>query len=291
MRLPSVRSVCVLLRISNLPTLWTNACCGWWLAGGGDPRALAWSILGLSLLYSAGMVLNDAWDADRDRVERPDRPIAAGQVDRKFAFVLGYALMGLGLCALVRVGAIAWLFGFGLAMAILLYEEIHKKAPAWGAVTMGFCRTLAVVVGGAASEWGGSLATWIAAGAVGIYVAAISIVARDEDRAVTARVPVATRVLLLAPLGAGAALLWGELHESPLASWLRWGWTLLPLGAWLVWTVARMPRNRMRAVGDLLSGLCLADLALAAFAPGSLVIGFLGAFILCLVLRRSVPAT
>ena len=70
-------------RVSNLPTVWTNMLTGVVLAGGTLDDARAWLLAAaLSLFYIAGMYLNDAFDADIDAVERPERPIPAGRVRR-----------------------------------------------------------------------------------------------------------------------------------------------------------------------------------------------------------------
>ena len=63
-------------RVSNLPTVWTNALAGLVLAGqaGWDPR-IPPLLLALSLFYVAGMYLNDAFDREIDARERPERPI------------------------------------------------------------------------------------------------------------------------------------------------------------------------------------------------------------------------
>ncbi|WP_075087959.1 UbiA family prenyltransferase [Verrucomicrobium spinosum] len=64
-----------LARISNLPTAWTNVLAGWLLAGGGrDYWGVGWILLGGSLLYTGGMILNDAADVKFDREHRKDRP-------------------------------------------------------------------------------------------------------------------------------------------------------------------------------------------------------------------------
>ncbi|HEY1081657.1 MAG TPA: hypothetical protein VGE29_05310, partial [Prosthecobacter sp.] len=52
-----------LARISNLPTVWTNVTAAWLLAGGPwREAALGWLVLAGSLLYTGGMILNDAAD-------------------------------------------------------------------------------------------------------------------------------------------------------------------------------------------------------------------------------------
>jgi 4-hydroxybenzoate polyprenyltransferase len=293
MTIPSARDLAVLLRVSNLPTVWTNALCGWWLAGGGAVAPLAWVLLGLSLVYSAGMVLNDAWDAPLDRVERPGRPVAAGRISRRFAFALGFAGLVCGVIAAAVASAIAGVFAFGLAMAVLLYEEIHKTSPRWGAVVMGFCRTLAVVVGGAAAVNQGGIATWIAAAAVGLFVVGVTVAARDEASPVPARLRLPARMLFAVPVAAAALLIWGHAPDTASSGWALWvpASTLLPVVLWLARTLPLLGRDRMRAVGDLLSGICLIDLALAVYAPPAMAAGFLVAFAACLLMRRFVPAT
>ena len=58
--LPSVRTLLVLGRASNLPTVWSNCFAGWLLGGGGSWIKLAVLTVGGSLAYIGGMFLNDA---------------------------------------------------------------------------------------------------------------------------------------------------------------------------------------------------------------------------------------
>lgn len=139
-----------LARISNLPTAWTNVLAGWLLVGGqvGDAR-LGWLQLGASLLYSGGMVLNDAADAAFDREHKRDRPIPSGRVTARAAWLGGGGmLLGGGfLCTLLggANGGVTVL----LILAILAYDLYHK--PWAGAVlVMGLCRSLLYLVAASA---------------------------------------------------------------------------------------------------------------------------------------------
>src|ERR1044071_10332569 len=69
------RTLLILGRISNLPTVWSNCVAGWLLGGGGDLRRLGWLCAGASLLYMGGMYLNDACDSHFDALHRAERPI------------------------------------------------------------------------------------------------------------------------------------------------------------------------------------------------------------------------
>src|SRR4051794_6226316 len=99
-----LRTLLVLGRVSNLPTVWSNCLAGWWLGGGGKWSLLAWTCVGTSLLYVAGMFLNDAFDADFDRQHRSSRPIPSGAITLQEAWSWGLALMVLGILSLCWMG-------------------------------------------------------------------------------------------------------------------------------------------------------------------------------------------
>ena len=70
-----MRTLLVLARISNVPTVWSNCFAASLLAGGTSGSRLALLCLGATLLYTGGMFLNDAVDQVFDRQYRPERPI------------------------------------------------------------------------------------------------------------------------------------------------------------------------------------------------------------------------
>src|SRR3954466_5310656 len=75
---PSLRTLLVLGRVSNLPTVWSNCLAGWLLSRGGAPDELFLLCAGTSLLYVGGMFLNDVFDIEFDRQHRSERPIPSG---------------------------------------------------------------------------------------------------------------------------------------------------------------------------------------------------------------------
>src|SRR5690606_3019326 len=92
-------------RVSNLPTVWTNTLAGIVLAGGhiADPRTVP-LLVAFSLFYVAGMYLNDAYDAEIDARERPERPIPSGQISAETVFTASFAMMAAGLALLAWAG-------------------------------------------------------------------------------------------------------------------------------------------------------------------------------------------
>lgn len=98
-------------------------------------------------LYAGGVVLNDAFDAEIDRKERPERPIPSGKVPIGHAFCFGYLLLILGgLCALVT-NKVSGLVALLLALSIFCYDSLTKHSAFWGPLSMGVCRGLNLLLG------------------------------------------------------------------------------------------------------------------------------------------------
>jgi 4-hydroxybenzoate polyprenyltransferase len=78
---PRWRAYLLLSRVSNLPTVWSNVLAGCVLVAPIVPWPVFYRIAtGVSLLYTSGMFLNDAFDYESDALARPDRPLPAGDV-------------------------------------------------------------------------------------------------------------------------------------------------------------------------------------------------------------------
>ena len=64
------RTLLLLGRVSNLPTVWSNCLAGWLLGGGGEWWRLGLLSCGATSMYVGGMFLNDAFDAAFDKAEQ-----------------------------------------------------------------------------------------------------------------------------------------------------------------------------------------------------------------------------
>lgn len=174
-----------LARISNLPTVWTNVLAGWLLAGGvWQWGPLAWLLLGGSLMYTAGMILNDAMDVKFDREHRKERPIPSGRVTVGLAWGVGVGMLiaGAVICCF-GAGACGWLV-LALAGAIVAYDAFHKPW-AGSVLIMGSCRTLLYLVAGSAVtgglSWENNHELVVKAVALGAYIVGVSLSARLES--------------------------------------------------------------------------------------------------------------
>ncbi|MFZ4763480.1 MAG: UbiA family prenyltransferase [Roseimicrobium sp.] len=282
-----------LARISNLPTVWTNVLAGWLLAGGKwEWQPLGWLLAGGSLLYTAGMLLNDAADVKFDREHRPERPIPSGRVGLVTVWCVGVAMMlaGFGMCVW-GAGACVWL-ALALVAAIIAYDLYHKPWPG-SVLIMGSCRALLYLVAGSAVtgglSWEENHELVICAGALGAYIVGVSLVARSEVR----------------PNGAGSfanafgwfclsvpglvsipLVLLDEPAGLPLAA-VVFGFVLLRASRIL----SEGPAAIGRAVGLLLAGIVVVDaLAISPVAPLTSLI-FAASMPLLLLWQRKIAAT
>src|SRR5438477_10972133 len=116
-----LRTLLVLGRISNLPTVWSNCLAAWLLAGGGAWSRFAILCAGASFLYTAGMFLNDAFDAEFDRRYRPERPIPSEQISTRAVWAIAWAFVVVGWLMILALGTKAAIFGAILVACIVVY--------------------------------------------------------------------------------------------------------------------------------------------------------------------------
>ena len=194
-------------------------------------------LLSSSCLYSGGMVLNDVFDLQQDRHERPQRPLSSGRLPWKTATRLGWSLLFWGIAAGWAAALIAqrdWpgIVVFILAGLIVFYDSYAKRYAA-GAVVMGACRGFNVLLGMSASPFPLPKVAYLVAGGIGIYIAGVTWFARRE-------VEGSKRLtLLLATIVAAAGL--AALMAAPLLDHDDWPFTanfVFHLKNWLLlWSV------------------------------------------------------
>ncbi|HAN99376.1 MAG TPA: hypothetical protein DCQ98_19015 [Planctomycetaceae bacterium] len=185
-----------LMRISNVFTVVADVTAAFLVAHG---SLSPWTgYLGLlvaaMLMYCAGMVLNDRFDLEQDRVERPERPIPSGKVSPSAASRLGWGLLIAGVLIAAATGwfvgspegAARWRIGvmaLALAGMILAYDAVLKRS-IFGPLAMGSCRTLEILMAAGLSEGDAPVpcipAVLLLASGIGIYIAGVTWFARTE---------------------------------------------------------------------------------------------------------------
>ena len=268
-------------RVSNLPTVWTNALAGAVLAGSVAPGTLILICIALSLFYVGGMWLNDAYDAEIDARERANRPIPMGEISRRRVFAGGFAMLAAGVLIGALMGAL--LAGLCLAVAIILYDWLHKRT-VLSPLLMGAARFFSYVFAASAS---GSVVFAVLLGAAGLfaYVVGLTYAAKKEaynDLGNAWPLAVlALPVLVVLWMSGGSA--------APLVILLG---LLAVMGFALSRLFRRAPGDVPVAVVTLIAGIALYDAALIA-AAGHLVLAGLAVagFAATLVLQRVAAGT
>ena len=293
-----LRTLLDLARISNLPTVWSNVLAGAVLGAALDtarPRALSVVVAGIagSLLYSGGMFLNDAFDAEIDARERPERPIPSGRVGRTSVFVMGFFMLVAALGLLVACSALtSALAGLAIAVGVVVYDRFHKGV-FWSPVVMGFCRAGLYAMGALAVV--PFLESHVLLSALGLllYVVGLTHVARFENASAVGRTW--PTLFLFAPLAvisvhAGVARKPLEFVVTLVVVAVHVAWTLRALVIALRGGKGAIPR----AVVSLIAGISLVDAAVIALArPNEYanIVAALAAFGLTLLLQPWVRGT
>ena len=202
-----------LMRLPNVFTALADVAMGYLFTHNPDEgaRTLVGAIpllAATALMYSAGMVLNDVFDVEVDRVERPERPLPSGRVPIRRARWLGFEMLVCGAIAGASVGL--WTHdvrpaavAIGLAALIVLYDAVLKKTPL-GPLAMGGCRFLNVLLGMSAAGQPWMQVHYMVAGGIGLYIVGVTWFARQEAEPQSRRVHL---VLAMLVMFAGMALI------------------------------------------------------------------------------------
>jgi len=187
-------AVLELCRVSNLPTVISNCVAGSLVAEGILGLALIFVLIGASLVYSGGMVMNDAVDFRYDKEFKKDRPIVSSKISLFSSWQLAILFLVSG-SVFLGIGSTSYFWVALLIISIIFYNVFHKK---FGITiyVMGFCRSLLYFIAGYTISLSNSVILW---GLVlGLYTAGITLVARGEDT--DQKVKMIGIILLTAPV-------------------------------------------------------------------------------------------
>lgn len=280
-----LRTLLILGRVSNLPTVWSNCLAGWWLAGGGSVWNLIRVSISVTFLYLGGMFLNDAFDSTYDRNHRPTRPIPAGAIAELEVWIWGIGWLLLGLLGLVWFSWTTALLSLTLVGCIVLYNAIHKIVII-GPVFMGGCRFLVYLVAASVAANGVAGESIWKGLALAAYIVGLSFLARKESAPV--RINYWPCFLLAAPVFIAALFDDGADQRAAFCC----GCLLI---AWVIWTLwqtfGREHPSVGLAVSRLLAGIAVVDLLAVADFSHFAIILFPICFFLAWWLQGFISAT
>lgn len=156
---------------------------------------LTWLLIATAALYAGGVVFNDVFDAELDSIERPERPIPAGQVSRGAAASFGAVLLTGGVLAALQVSAFSGLLAAAVALTAIAYDAYGKHFEWLGPLNMGACRGLNLLLGMSAIP-AAVTEMWFLALIPVAYIAAITLISRGEVRGGTRSAGIAALTLI-----------------------------------------------------------------------------------------------
>jgi 4-hydroxybenzoate polyprenyltransferase len=148
-----VRAYLQLMRLPNVFTALADILAGYFIVSVGvlqgrmDLPEICLLLAASAGLYTGGIVLNDYFDAEVDRRERPGRPIPSGRVPGRAAGQLGWGLIGAGMAFAILAGSSSFMVALGIVIAVISYNGFSKGIPVVGPLNMGFCRYLNLTLG------------------------------------------------------------------------------------------------------------------------------------------------
>ena len=170
-----------LMRPANLPTaaadIFAGAAIAGVLAASFPILALLFLVFSSVFLYAGGVVLNDVFDFNLDKIERPERPIPSGLIPLKSAAFFGGLLLIIGIVLAFLVHQLSGYIALALAGSIVLYDSFSKRNGFLGPLNMGLCRALNLILGMSVL---GILNNWWYAIIPLVYIFAITLISRGE---------------------------------------------------------------------------------------------------------------
>jgi hypothetical protein len=153
-----------LVRLPNVFTAWADVIMGYLITHAVlGPRAVIHFpllILATTCFYSGGIAMNDLYDLDRDRKERPTRPLPSGRISPHAAKRLIKILFAIGLLSVATLGLLGstndsftsydfrpLTTGLALLACIWLYDAKLKGNSLVGSLSMGTCRGVNILLG------------------------------------------------------------------------------------------------------------------------------------------------
>ncbi|AWS00659.1 MFS transporter [Metallosphaera hakonensis JCM 8857 = DSM 7519] len=113
-----------------------------------DPRELVLAILVVSLVAAGGYAINDVYDVEIDRINKPDRPIPSGAISVKAATSLSYGFMGAGVFLSVVQGYVQFAVALLTSIALVLYARNLKRTGFYGNLVVATTTALSLFYGG-----------------------------------------------------------------------------------------------------------------------------------------------
>ncbi|NET35990.1 MAG: UbiA-like protein EboC [Cyanothece sp. SIO1E1] len=239
------------------------------LSSVGDLSLLILSTIGL---YGGGIVFNDIFDLEQDRIERPERILPSGKLSLSGAITFGSLLLLLGILAAALVSLVSGAIAFLVGVLALSYDKFSKHVQVLGPLNMGLCRAGNLMLGVSIIPAAVSELWWLGIIPV-LFISAVTLTSQKEaegNNKTSVALALALDVAILIIL-----LLLVRLTDFrlELAALFMAMWFLMNASAKYKAITNNVPKNIMNAVRMGVLSLIPLDAAMAAGFSGKLWLG------------------
>lgn len=163
-------------------------------------------------LYAGGIIFNDVFDFEADKLNRPERVIPSGKLSIKQATTIGVVLFIIAAILAFCVSIFSGIMAVATACCALLYDKFGKHNAVLGPLNMGLCRSLNLILGMSIFSNIDSNLYFIAVLPL-LFVSAITLTAQKETKGKN-KLAIATAMLLDFSIVVGFMLLTHFAHFS-----------------------------------------------------------------------------
>jgi len=108
------------------------------------------AVLSGGIITAAANTVNDYYDLEIDKINKPNRPLPAGKLSRKAAFWLWLCEFITGIVLSGFINTLAFFIATVFSVILFFYSFILKRLPLWGNFAVSLSSAMAFVYGGVA---------------------------------------------------------------------------------------------------------------------------------------------
>lgn len=109
---------------------------GYWLADGSDKTTMLLTAVSASLIAAGGNVINDIYDIETDKINRPERALPSGKISLNAAFNYYLLLTSCGIVISVIISYLAFAVAFTVFAGLWFYATTLKRLPLAGNIAI-----------------------------------------------------------------------------------------------------------------------------------------------------------
>ena len=112
---------------------------------------LALALASVFIITGAGNAINDYYDIESDKINRPSRPIPSGRVKKREAFLFSYGLFGLGIIMSAFINSGALMLAVFNSIVLILYSQTLQNKILIGNLSVAYLAGSTFLYGGLAA--------------------------------------------------------------------------------------------------------------------------------------------